>query len=638
MTKHPRITSPARLLGSLGTAALLLALGAPSCVAVPTVPDIPTILGLNIETTNVTPGLTISMDVDAVGVGSLTYLWTAALDGTDADVDNPVGAFSAGDEVATTWTAPFEEGVVTLRAEVRDARGASWISVNVLVGPGADNDGDGFAVTEGDCDDQDDTVYPGAPENQDAEDNDCDGLVDEGAEDVDDDGDGFSDIQGDCDDTDETVFPGAAELENGLDENCNGLIDDGTAAFDDDGDGFTECEGDCNDSNSSIHPAAAEVLDSVDNDCDDVTDENTVGNDDDRDGFSELEGDCDDGNVATYPGAPELPDGRDNDCNGQIDDGSFIVDDDGDGWTDLAGDCDDTNPYTYPDAPEYLDGLDNDCDGQADEGMDDSDNDGDGFSESEGDCNDTSSVIYPGALELDDGIDNDCDGFGYSNPPIAVATAPETPQACGPVSVSAENSYDPDGDTLDFTWFFTTLPPLSDLSDNDLQGRTEMITTFEPDTSGYHSLGLAVNDGGFDSPPATVGFIVQPLQGNSPPAAMFTSANISDFMNQTCNFDAYGVCTGCSNCIVNYTIDATASIDVDGDPMFYDWEADKLQGDGNIELTDNGNGTANVEVSVPVGCPVDSSNGLFQVEVLVRDCNGATDTEDLQINYTCNSN
>ncbi len=45
-----------------------------------------------------------------------------------------------------------------------------------------DHDGDGYrpSVThEVDCDDNDDTVYPGAPEIEDAKDNDCDGEIDE---------------------------------------------------------------------------------------------------------------------------------------------------------------------------------------------------------------------------------------------------------------------------------------------------------------------------------------------------------------------------------------------------------------------------------------------------------------------------
>lgn len=43
---------------------------------------------------------------------------------------------------------------------------------------------------------------------------------------TDDDGDGFSENDGDCNDTNPAIFPGAAELCNGIDENCNNLIDE----------------------------------------------------------------------------------------------------------------------------------------------------------------------------------------------------------------------------------------------------------------------------------------------------------------------------------------------------------------------------------------------------------------------------
>ena len=119
-----------------------------------------------------------------------------------------------------------------------------------------DADYDGFLPSEGDCNDQDVLIYPGAIEICDLIDNDCDELIDEDDDDLegvsqgypDLDGDGYGDqdgfieqcflpenyIQqgGDCDDSDPEVYPEAMdELEDMQDSNCDGVEEGLSAGF-----------------------------------------------------------------------------------------------------------------------------------------------------------------------------------------------------------------------------------------------------------------------------------------------------------------------------------------------------------------------------------------------------------------------
>ncbi len=153
----------------------------------------------------------------------------------------------------------------------------------------------------GDCDDKNVWIHPEAPEvfmdNGPAQlgvDNDCDGVIDNGTPQRDDDGDGFCEKHctsadrkdGDCDDSNALVYPGAPEGEvvegvlmgDGKDNNCDGVTDEGTIDGDKDGDGFCNHEktcakdgvfpGDCDDDNPLIFGASPEWQDIYDNDCD----------------------------------------------------------------------------------------------------------------------------------------------------------------------------------------------------------------------------------------------------------------------------------------------------------------------------------------------------------------------------------
>ena len=241
---------------------------------------------------------------------------------------------------------------------------------------------------------------------------------------------GFTDRPGDCNDNDERVWPTASERCNESDDDCDEIVDEGAVPQpwyrDADGDTYgtdeiieTSCSppsntsersGDCDDLRANIYPGATEECNGVNEDCDAQTDEglqSTFYPDQDGDGYgdptmmvmaceapanhvdSTLATDCDDDNSARFPGNPEICDALDNDCNDAVDEGltrdTYYLDGpDGDGYArndapnridcgprdgyvSQIGDCDDNSASIHPEATEHCNGVDDDCDTTADE-------------------------------------------------------------------------------------------------------------------------------------------------------------------------------------------------------------------------------------------------------------------------------
>ena len=347
-------------------------------------------------TVAVTSGTTYYVDVDLDDFGDVADPGAsfctnpgAGYSTNNTDCDDGDGAINPGatevcDGVDNNCNSLIDDGLTFTNYYVDgdgDGFGAG-AAQSLCANPGA-----GYVTNNTDCDDNENTTYPGAPELCDGVDNDCNSIIDDNITYttyyVDGDGDSYGDINDvgtslctnpgagysanntDCNDADGTINPGATEVCDGIDNNCNSLIDDGltftTYYVDGDGDSY----GDINDVGTSLctNPGA---------------------------GYSANNTDCNDGDIAINPGATEVCDGVDNNCNSIVDDGltftTYYVDLDGDNYGDMndAGNSLCANP-------------------------------GSGYSTTNDDCDDTENTVYPGASEItDNGIDENCDGVdGY---------------------------------------------------------------------------------------------------------------------------------------------------------------------------------------------------------------------------------
>ncbi len=306
-----------------------------------------------------------------------------------------------------------------------------------------------------DCDDEDGSAYPGAPESwYDGVDSDCSGGSDD---DQDEDGyDALDEGGTDCDDIDAYVSPAAVEdCTTAVDENCDGEIDSidaiGCTAYylDDDADGYgsaaaqCRCEAagaysaatsdDCDDAHSDANPGVASEVCTTDydDDCDgstnavDVSGCTTWYYDADADGYgteaasctcvasgtytASLTGDCDDADASILLTRTFYEDAdADGYGNASVSATACVS---LTGYVTNAADCEDTRSDAHPGATETCASwYDDDCDGDTNDlGADactafylDADADGYGTTDSACTCSAAGSYTASNTSDCDD--------------------------------------------------------------------------------------------------------------------------------------------------------------------------------------------------------------------------------------------
>ncbi|MCP3686384.1 MAG: hypothetical protein GY861_27385 [bacterium] len=298
--------------------------------------------------------------------------------------------------------------------------GETELNIDVTTGGSGCTDGDDDGYCDDvDCDDSDDSVYPGADEDCDGIDNDCDAGTPDGADEP-----SLGTLTscgvGECAaagtvvcsagalaDTCTAGAPVDEVCDDGLDNDCDGATDEGCAGCTDgDGDGYCLEVDDCDDTDASINPAASDVnCDNVDDNCDGTADEGYV-------------------STPTSCGVGECAAAGTMSC--------------------VAGAEVDSCTAGTPVDEVCDDGLDNNCDGTVDEGCTQGgeDTDGDGVPDDQDVCPgfddnvDSDGDTVPDGCDVcagfDDAVDTDADG---------------TPDGCD-ICVGFDDAVDSDGDTV----------------------------------------------------------------------------------------------------------------------------------------------------------------------------------------------
>ena len=547
-----------------------------------------------------------------------------------------------------------------------------------------DQDGDGWTISDGDCDDSDREVHPGVDEKCNGIDDNCNDVADETFPDTDGDGEADCMDEEDCDGIDndgdglvDEDFPDAdgdgvvdclgVEICDGMDNDGDGEIDEG---FDADGDGYTECgsdtvAGDCDDNDPESHPDSYEVDgDLRDNDCDGLVDEGDWTTGDllitelmtNPDNVMDIDGEW----IEVYNASDRaltlnglvLYSSIDGDYH-KVDSDVLIVVDPGD-YAVLGSNA---NPvlngnvaidYEWSDfdLDNEFDGVTLEADGvtidevEWDDGATFPDDPGASMNLDPGfmdiTANDAGDAWCSSTLNWDAATDKGSPGSDNQYCwPTAVAsyTDESSLYLCDVLYLDGSSSTDPGGLGLDYQWELVAAPASSSLTTADIDTATDVQPEFMPDAAGTYVFSLVVYNGFEYSHPSylTVDIATRPYN-DAPVAEAGEAQTYSD--TATCWPLSYGTggyeCPPCDE--YEFTLDGTGSYDPDDDVVeVVEWTVVS----GTATVSDET--TWEPTVTFPSQAATYGSTVTREVEVQIEvvDCMGATDTDTVILTHEC---
>ncbi|MCB9741580.1 MAG: hypothetical protein H6741_24825 [Alphaproteobacteria bacterium] len=214
--------------------------------------------------------------------------------------------------------------------------------------------------------------------------------------------------------------------------------------------------------------------------------------------------------------------------------------------------------------------------------------------------------------------------------PVADAGEFETLPPCEGdiINLNGYGSYDPEGESLEYSWSVVSVPADSLADISNLSDPADAAPTFTPDVVGEYTFQLEVYDGELWSAPDVVSITTQADEDNRSPVAN-AGSSVSTDASATCTSSSY--VWSCDDCAEqDFDLDGSGSYDPDGDQLTYGWS------DASGEVSFIGQASSAAVVLTP---PVAASYGStttyeWELTLEVADCD-LTDTDTVTVSVNC---